>query len=235
MIDVARVDHWASHGTSLLHRASVPAKLLFLLAVVAAAVAAREPLPLAAGCLLLFAVAAAGGLPWLSIGLLSLYAAVFALLYAVSLHGGLRVVALILLKAVTPAYAVGLVIVTTHYPRIFAVLSRMLPEVVAAGLFMTYRTFFILMDMMHHFGTAIRLRGGFTPGSIVRNGGNIARGIAALLVKAVERASRLYAVMAVRGYSGSMADPAVGGWGRHDALPVAVGTAVLAMALLWRR
>jgi cobalt/nickel transport system permease protein len=235
MIDVARVDHWAAHGTSLLHRASVPAKLLLLLAVVAASVAARQPLPLAAGCLLLVAVASAIGLPWLSIGLLSLYAAVFALLYAVSLHGGPRIVALILLKAVTPAYAVGLVIVSTPYPRIFAVLSRMLPEIVAAALFMTYRTFFILVDMMHHFGTAIRLRGGFTPGSIVRNGGNIARGIAALLVKAVERASRLYAVMAVRGYSGSMADRAVGGWGRYDALPVAVGAGVLALTLLWRR
>jgi cobalt/nickel transport system permease protein len=235
MIDVARIDHWAANGSSLLHRASVPAKLLFLLAVVSAAVAAREPLPLAAGYLLLIVLAAAGGLPWFTIALLSLYAAVFAVLYAVSLHGGTWVFALVLLKAITPAYAVGVVIVTTPYPRIFAVLSRVLPEVVAAGLFMTYRTFFILLDMMDNFSTAIRLRGGLTPGNIVRNGGNIARGIAALLVRAVERASRLYAVMAVRGYNGSMADSTVGGWGRHDVLPVAVGTAVLALTVLWRR
>jgi energy-coupling factor transporter transmembrane protein EcfT len=144
------------------------------------------------------------------------------------------VFALVLLKAVTPAYAAGVVIVTTPYPRIFAVLSSFLPEVVAAGLFMTYRTFFILLDMMDNFGTAIRLRGGLTPGNIIRNGGNIARGIAALLVKAVERATRLYAVMAVRGFSGSMADRTVGGWSRYDVLPLMAGTAVLAMTALWR-
>ena len=234
MIDVARIDHWAAHGTGMLHRASVPAKLLFLLAVVAAAVAAREPGPLAAGYLLLVVLAAASGLPWFTIALLSLYAAVFAALYAVSLHGGVWVFALILLKAVTPAYAVGVVIVTTPYPRVFAVLSAILPEVVAAGLFMTYRTFFILLDMMDNFSTAIRLRGGLTPGNIIRNGSNIARGIAVLVVRAVERASRLYAVMSVRGYSGSMADRTIGGWGRHDVLPVAAGMAVLAMTVLWR-
>lgn len=234
MIDVARIDHWAAHGTGPFHRASVPAKLLFLACVVAAAVAARDPRPLAAGYAVLLCLSVFSGLPWLAIGALSLYAAVFAVLYAFSLRGGVLLFAVFLLKAVTPAYAVGMLITSTPYPRLFAVLGSFLPETLAAGLFMTYRTFFILLDMMHDFGTAIRMRGGFTPGSAVRNGANIARGIGALLVRAVERAQRLYAVMTARGYSGSMADTTIGGLVRADWLPLAAGGIVLAGVLAWR-
>ncbi|MDA8099216.1 MAG: energy-coupling factor transporter transmembrane component T [Nitrospiraceae bacterium] len=234
MIDVSRVDYWAANGASPLHRASAWSKLLFVAFIVASAVLARQPLPLAAGIALLLALAAANRLPLTAVGMLSLYAAVFAGLYAASLRGGIAVTAVVLLKAVMPAFAVGMLIVTTPYPRIFAFLSSFLPEILAAGLFMTYRTFFILLDMMHHFGTAIRLRGGFSPGSIIKNAGNISKGIGALLVRAVERSTRLYAVMSARGYSGSMAEPTMGGVNPFDVPPIAAGLFVLMLVALWR-
>ncbi len=234
MIDVARVDYWAANGSGPFHRASVLSKLLFLAFVVAAAVASRDPYPLAAGTGMLIVLAALAGLPWAVIGALSLYAAVFALLYAVSLRGDGWTYAVLLLKAITPAYAVGMVIVSTPYPRIFSFLSAFLPEILAAGLFMTYRTLFLLLDMMDNFGTAIRLRGGFSPGNIVKNSANIAKGIGALLVRAVERSSRLYAVMVVRGYNGKMAETTVGTIGLNDWLPVGAGIAVLTTVILWR-
>jgi energy-coupling factor transporter transmembrane protein EcfT len=235
MIDVARIDHWAVHGTSAFHRASVPAKLLLLGCAVAAAVASRDPLPLGAGWALLVLAAAASGLPWAAIGGLSVTAAVFAALYGLTLGGGAAVYAAVVLKAVLPSYAAGILVATTPYPRIFAFLGRLLPEIVESGLFMTYRSFFILLDMMNHFGTAIRLRGGFSPGSIVRNGANIARGIGALLLRAVERSSRLYAVMTARGYSGSMAEPVRFALGRRDWLPLGLAVLLLLGAVLLRR
>jgi len=234
MIDVARVDYWAANGSGPFHRASVLSKLLFLVFVVAAAVAGRDPYPLAVGTGMLVVLAALAGLPWAAIGALSLYAAVFALLYAVSLRGDGWTYAVLLLKAITPAYAVGMVITSTPYPRIFSFLSAFLPEILAAGLFMTYRTLFLLLDMMDNFGTAIRLRGGFSPGNIVKNSANIAKGIGALLVRAVERSSRLYAVMVVRGYNGKMAETTVGPIGWNDWLPVGTGLAVLTTVILWR-
>jgi cobalt/nickel transport system permease protein len=234
MIDVARIDYWAANGSGPFHRASVAAKLLFLFCTVAASIAARHPLPLACVYLFLAVLAAASSLPWRAIVLLSLYAAVFAVFYAVSLRGGAAVYALLLLKAVTPAYAAGMLITSTPYPRIFSFLSALLPELIAAGLFMTYRTLFILMDMMSNFATAIRLRGGFSPGNIVKNGSNIAKGIGALLVRAVERSTRLYAVMSVRGYSGSMAERSLGGLRRIDWMPLGAGGSVLALILVWR-
>ena len=233
MIDVARIDYWAANGTGPFHRASVLSKLLFLACVVATAVLSRDPLPLAAALGMLVVIAVLCGLPWTTIGFLSLYAVVFASLYAISLRGGGRMAAVVLLKAVTPAYAAGMLIVSTPYPRIFSFLSAFLPEVLSSGLYMTYRTLFILLDMMDNFSTAIRLRGGFTPGNFLKNGSNIAKGIGTLLVRAVERSTSVYAVMAVRGYSGSMAEQSIGAIGRNDWLPAGTGISILVLALLW--
>jgi energy-coupling factor transporter transmembrane protein EcfT len=87
---------------------------------------------------------------------------------------------------------------------------------------------------MDNFAAAIRLRGGFSPGSLFKNSSNIARGIAMLLVKAVERASRLYAVMSVRGYSGSMAQKGSDRLHREDWLPLGMGSFILGMAVVWK-
>ncbi len=234
MIDVARIDHWAASGVGPLHRVSTGSKVIFLLLVVSAAVIARNPYPLIAGYGALLVVAAASGLPWTKIAALSWYAALFALLYALSLHGGAWTIALFVVKAITPALAILMLIVSTPYHRIFSLLSYFLPEILAAGLFMTYRTLFILLDMMDNFAIAIRLRGGFSPGSLYKNSTNISRGIGMLLVRAVERASRLYAVMAVRGYNGSMAKKDPVRFQAQDWLPLGTGAFVLILVLAWR-
>jgi cobalt/nickel transport system permease protein len=235
MIDVARIDYWAASGSGVFHRASVLAKLIFVALVVAAAVLSRSVPALAAGYALMLAAAAAARLPLLRIAMLSLYAAVFAALYGISLRGvGLAVYGLVILKAVTPALAVLMLIVSTPYPRLFSLISAVLPELPAAGLFMTYRTFFILLDMMNNFIVALRLRAGLARGSIVKTIANIPRGIAMLLVAAVERSERLYAVMAVRGYSGSMAEKERAKLTRYDWLPLGAGATVLMFVILWK-
>ncbi len=232
MIDVARIDHWASSGSGPMHKASPLAKMLFLLFVVAAAVTAKSPYPLIAGYAGILAVAVLSRLPWTRMVMLSLYAVVFALLYGVSLRGGWWIFTLLVFKAITPSLAMITLIVSTPYPKIFSLISAVLPEMLAAGLFMTYRTLFILLDMMDNFAAAIRLRGGFSPGSLFKNSANISRGIAMLLVRAVERASRLYAVMSVRGYSGSMAERGEISFTRADWLHILTGTLVLMMVMI---
>jgi energy-coupling factor transporter transmembrane protein EcfT len=233
-MDIARIDYWAASGSGPFHRASTPAKLLFLLFVVSSAVICRNPYALMTAYGILLAVAVASGLPWFRVMVLSWYAAVFATVYAISLQGGGRLAALFIVKAITPSFAMLMLIVSTPYPRIFSLFSALLPEILAAGLFMTYRTLFILLDMMDNFGAAIRLRGGFSPGSLYKNSANISKGIGMLLVRAVERSSSLYAVMLVRGYSGSMAEQGTVRFQRADWLPLGIGTAVLMMVIVWK-
>jgi cobalt/nickel transport system permease protein len=234
LIDVAKIDYWAASGSGPFHRASIVAKIGFLLLVLAASLGSKSPRPLALGYVLILVVAAGARLPWLRIMVLSLYAAVFTILYIISLRGSLLLHLVLIVKAVTPALAVLMLIVSTPYPRIFSLLSAMLPEILAAGLFATYRTLFILLDMMGNFVAAIRLRGGFSPGSLYKNSANISKGIGMLLVRAVERSSRLYAVMVVRGYSGSMAEKASLRLHREDWLPLGTGALVLALVMVWK-
>lgn len=234
MIDVARIDYWAASGSGPFHKASPIAKVVFLLLVVSAAVTTRDPFPLMIGYGVLLTVAAATGLPWTRVAVLSWYGALFALLYAISLRGGIWTAALFIFKAITPALAMLILIVSTPYPRIFSLLSVLLPEILAAGLFMTYRTLFILLDMMDNFAAAIRLRGGFSPGSLYKNSANIGKGIGMLLVRAVEHASRLYAVMVVRGYNGSMAEKGAIRLQTHDWLPIGTGALVLIIVVVWK-
>ena len=103
MIDVARIDYWAASGSGLFHRASPPAKIVFLLLVVTAAVLSKNPYALLAGYCVLLVVAAASGLPWTRVMALSWYAAVFALLYSISIRGGFWIRALFIVKAITPS------------------------------------------------------------------------------------------------------------------------------------
>jgi cobalt/nickel transport system permease protein len=234
VIGVAKIDHWAASGTGRLHRSSPTAKVIFLLLVVTAAVISENPYPLIAGYGTLLVVAALSGLPWSRVMVLSWYAALFALLYSFSIRGGMWLRSLYVMKAITPSCAMLMLIVSTPYPKIFSLLSSALPEIIAAGLFMTYRTLFILLDMMDSFAVAIRLRGGFSPGSLYKNGANISKCIAMLLVRAVERASRIYSVMVVRGYSGSMAEKSSIRFQREDWLPLVTGTGVLLFVILWK-
>jgi cobalt/nickel transport system permease protein len=234
VIDIAKIDYWAASGSGLLHRASPVSKALFLALVVSAAVISRNPYPLFIGYGLLIATAAATGLPWIRIAVLSWYAAVFAVLYAISLQWDAWVISLIVLKAIAPAFAMLMLIVSTPYPKVFSLLSRILPDALASALFMTYRTLFILLDMMDNFAAAIRLRGGFSPGSLLKNSANIASGIGMLLIRAVERSSRLYAVMSVRGYNGSMAEKGSLRFQGRDWLPLVTGALTLALVLAWR-
>jgi cobalt/nickel transport system permease protein len=233
VIDVARIDHWAASGSGPFHKSSTASKAIFLLLVVSAAVLSRNPYPLVTGYGFLLAIAAATGLPWVKAAVLSWYAAIFAFLYGVSLGGGTWIVSLFIVKAITPALAMAIFIVSTPYPRIFSLLSGILPEALAAGLFMTYRTLFILLDMMNNFGAGIRLRGGFSPRSLIKNSTNISRGIGMLLIRSLERASRLYAVMVVRGYNGSMAEKGSIRFQKYDWLPLGMGAFVLMLVFAW--
>lgn len=234
MIDVELIDHWAASGSGSLHRASPISKIFCLLLVVSAAVVAKNPYAIMVGYAILLLVSAATKLPWKKLAILSLYGAVFALLYVLTLHATLTSAMLFIFKAITPALAVLILIATTPYPKIFGVFGKILPEILAAGLFMTYRTLFILLKMMSNFGAAIRLRGGFTPGTFSKNSANISRGLGMLLVRAVERSSRLYAVMSVRGYSGKMAGQERIRLESADWLPAITGSFVLFLAVAWR-
>jgi energy-coupling factor transporter transmembrane protein EcfT len=97
-----------------------------------------------------------------------------------------------------------LLLSTTPYNDIIGFVGRVMPRVLRDGLFMTYRSFFILFKLMDNFITALRLRGGFQPKKFWKNSGNIGSGVGILFIHAYDKSQRLYDVMSIRGYSGNL-------------------------------
>lgn len=235
-MDIAAIDYWANSGAGPLHRSSALGKGAAAAAFIAAVVLATSPFLLAAVYLLLLAGVFVSRLPARRLVVIAAYPTIFALLFAISRwNGGWAEPTVVILKAVTAAQAMVLLITTTPYPDIFAAANRFMPRLLADGLFVTYRSFFLLLKEMDRTVTALKLRGGLRPGRYVENAGNLARAIGMLLVRAMDLSERLYAVLRVRGYRGRMVPSSrwrsVSG---ADLLPLSAGLLAVALALVSR-
>lgn len=232
-MDIAAIDYWAHSGQSFLHRASAGAKLLMTGLLIAALIVANRA-GVAAGLYAgLVLVVWRARLPLGTALMLSTYPLVFSVLFVASQwEGGWERPALLLLKTMGAALAALLLIGTTPYPEIFGALQRVLPHPVADGLYLTYRSLFILARQLERLVTAFRLRGGWAEGPLRRRLENLANALGLLLVQAFDQSQRQYAVMNVRGYQGKLAAPRrLFASPALDAPPLLLGAAALALAL----
>jgi cobalt/nickel transport system permease protein len=233
-MDIATLDYWAISGRSVLHRASPLSKVIAALLVIAAVVTVQDLFVLVSIYLVLVAGVLISRLPAIRVLSLAAYPALFALLFAASeWNGSLLGPLLVIVRAVTAATTMLLLIVTTPYHRLFAVLRRLMPSAIADALLITYRSLFILLEILGALLTALRLRGGLIRRRPVHNARSMAAGMGLLLLRAIAYSERLYTVMHLRGYSGTMVAGA--SWRRMtavDILPLSVAAAILAYALL---
>ncbi|MCL4488080.1 MAG: energy-coupling factor transporter transmembrane protein EcfT [Chloroflexi bacterium] len=230
-MELAQVDQWAVGGSSAWHRASALGKLAATVLLIAAVVSANEwRVLLLVYAALLFAIWTAR-LPVFKIALVGAYPALFTLLFAVSQTGGWNVVILILARALTAALAMLLLITTTPYVDIFAALGRILPSLLADGLFLTYRSFFILLETFAQLVIGLRLRGAYSRWKL-RGFSQMAEVVGMTFLRALDLAEHSQAVLHLRGYAGHI--PASQRWRRmniNDALPLSLGALALALAL----
>ena len=236
-MDIAALDRWAVQGESPWHRAAPLAKIGATALFIAAVVMSHHVAALVTLYLALAALMAWARLPLRRVLVIAAYPALFAVLFAVSRWDGTwQMPATILLKAVGAAMAMVLLITTTPYPDLFAALSRVLPHLISDALFMTYRSFFLLLEGMDHLITALRLRGGLQRRQPLRTIKNLALALGVLLIHALDLSRRLYDVLLVRGYRGRF--PTGQRWrqfvARRDVLPLLVGLALVAIAWAWQ-
>ncbi len=234
-LDISAIDRWAYEGKSILHLAS-PCSKVFLMAAMLASVIFTSDLRLLLGLYLLgLALIALARLPILHMMALAAYPAAFAFLFALSqMDAGWQRPLLIVVKAQAAAITLLLLLGTTSYPQVFGLASYLMPRILSDSLLLTYRLFFILLELIDRFLSAIRLRGGLSSFRLSTNLRNIALGLGRLLVFSFERSQRLYDVMSLRGYQGQIVPPAQLRAGRNDWLPALVGVGTLALSLVWK-
>ena len=194
-----------------LHRTPVLLKLLGLAAVIAGAIISWNLVALGAlACLVLALGLSARLRPRLLIGLAA-YPLIFSILLSISLRPGWILTGVLLLKTFCTALTAVSLVLSTPYPRIFAVTGRVLPQLLNDSLLMTYRCLFILGDMLGNLLTALRLRGGLSwrhPIILLRNLGDL---FGSLVVMALDLSERDYEVLSLRGYDGSLRIDTKGG------------------------
>jgi cobalt/nickel transport system permease protein len=231
-LDLAIVDYWASSGRSLWHQASAGAKIVLVAALVASAVFSSSVVFLAAAYALVWILVLASGLPILPVLGLAIYPAVFSILFIVSRWDGTwETAAVYLLRALCAGLAAVWLVGTTPYPDLFAPVSRVLPRLVGDALFLSYRAFFTVAAKLLRLSVALRLRGGWGRGGLVRQMQNLGQGLGTLVLFSFERSQRVYAVMVLRGHSGRVCG--CRHWSastRFDWIPVALAALVAAAA-----
>ena len=200
-LHLADIDYLAFQGNSLWHKASALSKLFFTLVIICVVVISRE-LPLLLFTLALtLALLVLAGVPLRSFCHLLLYPALFASIFAFSRLGTSWVgAALVLVKSLTAATALILLITTTCIPAIFGCLRLLLPPLIADALLLTYRSFFTLLGQLGSFMTALRLKGGYAPLKIMLNLRSAAGALGVLLIHSLEASERMHRVLVLRGY-----------------------------------
>ncbi|MBF4510645.1 MAG: hypothetical protein ISP10_09245 [Aeromicrobium sp.] len=234
-MDVTAVDRSAVNGASALHRAAPRSKLVAVALLICAVVVATDPLALAGVTLALLGAAGAVRLPLRQMLPLALYPALFAVIFALAAAPGPVTAALIVLKAVTAALGVVVLMFTTPYPQVFAPIQRVTPTIVGDALLMTYRSLFILAEKSADLMRAVRLRAGVSARQPLRSAQATTRALGGLLLYSFDLSQREYDILRIRGYEGGFrVTPQSSTAPAADVAAIVFGSLALALTLAAR-
>ncbi|MDI6816892.1 MAG: energy-coupling factor transporter transmembrane component T [Actinomycetota bacterium] len=231
-MDIAFIDNLAYNRDSVMHRASAVSKVLMVALVIAAVVISTEVVVFIMALAFLLMAFLISNLPVLRILPFAGYALVFSLVFAVSSTGGGITPLVIMLKAVTAAVAMLLLITTTPYPQIFALGRKIFPTILIDAMLVTYRSFFILMEQVERVIIALRMRGAYSPLRVAGNLNIMGKVIGHGFIHAWELSENMQNAMLIRGYRGGMPVSATRKYSiKYSLLPVLLGASVLVVAV----
>jgi len=203
--------------------------MFFSLAVIFGVITEHGPLLLALTLVLHLGLLQVAGVSLRRFGHLLFYPALFAGLFALTRPAASWVGPLtVVIKSLTAASSLLLLAATTGAPVIFGMLRWLLPAALADALFLTYRSFFILVERLGNFLTALKMKGGYSPAKLLLNLRSAAAALGVLLIYSLEAAERMDKILTLRGYrTGIFLE---GGWyrpTRYDLGPVLLGLVIL--------
>jgi len=199
LIQLSYLDYLAIEGKSWLHHLSPKVKIIGMVLVLLGIVTLRN----LCGLFLLYAILLTlffiSRIP-LRIFSLTFYPLIFAFLFIFISGFQILFILLIFLKVLCGSTGVVLLLATTPYPSIFRVLGRVLPSLFVTALFLTYRSIFILLNVLEETQHALYLRGGFQWRHPWRSLNNISNAFGHLIIKGIDASERMYESMVLRGF-----------------------------------
>jgi cobalt/nickel transport system permease protein len=199
MIQLSYLDYIAVERKSFLHRLSPKLKIIGMGFVLLGLIAMRN----LTGLLFLYGILLAlfllSRIP-LKLFSLTLYPLIFAVLFIFISGFQIYFILLVFLKVLCGSTGVVLLLATTPYPSIFSVLGRVLPSLFVTALFLTYRSIFILLNILEETQQALYLRGGFQWRHPWRSLINISNAFGHLIIKGIDASEKMYESMVLRGF-----------------------------------
>jgi cobalt/nickel transport system permease protein len=203
VIQLSYLDYSAVEGKSLLHRLPTKVKLVGTAFILAGVVTVRS-VPVLLGVYAFLLLLFFGSRVPRGIFSLTLYPLIFAFLFIFISGFQVGFILLIFLKVLSGSTCVVLLLATTPYPAVFSVLGRFLPSIFVTALFLTYRSVFILLEILEETRHALYLRGGFQWRHPWRSLVNIANAFGHLIIKGIDASERMYEGMVIRGFEGKI-------------------------------
>ena len=203
MIQLSYLDYLAVEGKSFLHRLSPKLKIIGMVLIFFAIVTVRNLPGLFSLYVFLLCLYLMARVP-MRIFPLTLYPLIFAFLFIFLSGFQLFFILLILLKVLCGSTGVILLLATTPYPSIFSVLGRVLPSSFVIALFLTYRSVFILLNVLEDTQNALYLRGGVQWRHPWRSLTNISNAFGHLIIKGIDASEKMYEAMLLRGFKGEI-------------------------------
>jgi len=203
MIQLSYLDYIAVEGKGFLHRLSPKLKIVGMIFILFAIVTVRNLPGLFFLYLFLLCLYFMARVP-MKIFPLTLYPLIFAFLFIFLSGFQLFFILLIFLKVLCGSTGVVLLLATTPYPSIFSVLGRVLPSSFVMALFLTYRSIFILLNVLEDTQHALYLRGGVQWRHPWRSLTNISNAFGHLIIKGIDASEKMYEAMLLRGFKGEI-------------------------------
>jgi cobalt/nickel transport system permease protein len=201
MIQLSYLDYSAVEGKSFLHRLSPVLKIVGMLFVLFVIVTVRNVQGLFLLYVILLILFFIARVPK-KIFSLTLYPLIFAVLFIFLSGFQILFILLIFLKVLCGSTGVVLLLASTPYPSIFSVLGRVLPSSFVMALFLTYRSVFILLNVLEETQHALYFRGGVQWRHPWRSLINISNAFGHLIIRGIDASEKMYESMILRGFKG---------------------------------
>lgn len=199
MIQLSYLDYSAVEGKSWLHRCSPAAKMMGMGLILIGIVTLKGLFGLFSLYVILLGLFLSCRIS-LKLFSLTLYPLIFAVLFIFLSGFQLTFILLVFLKVLCGSTGIVLLLSTTPYPMVFRSLGKFLPSLFVTALFLTYRSVFILLNVLEETEHAIHLRGGLQWRHPWRSLINISNAFGHLLLKGIDNSEKMYEAMILRGF-----------------------------------
>lgn len=202
---IAEIDQLSINGTSIIHQARPISKILLAACLIASLIITSSLLKLGILMGVVLLLLFLGNVPLGQVGHLIIYPIIFSLFFAIlQFQQSWLLGMIVLLKAVTSALTMLLLITTTPYVDIFGFLSLFMPTLLVDIFLFTYRSLFILIDQIENLLISMKLRGGYRSFNPIFNLRNITGALGILIIRSFEMSERMFRVYSLRGYQGGI-------------------------------